>query len=316
MLLLAQQSYASRDGKALIAIGGELERREVYDPAWSLLADAPIITQLPETREWDGRVIPEGTLLVRRRIRHLGAELRMARFVVPASLRALKVVVATEGRLVSLLARSFPEVQIIDREAPFVPLEPVWHASYERLAEFFGRDENAIRQSWRPLAAMSASQSSHCGPPKIGIAWHSVNVRKALPEIADWRDLLRGKNVQFVSLQYNEEDAGFQQLAEASRYPMMSSSPIDQLKDLDGFATQVAAMQGVLTISNTTAHMAGALGIPCVVVLDDIQHLTWPIGTNETPFYPNLRVVRQRGEGWSSVLEIAFQQLLQMIGQK
>ena len=56
--------------------------------------------------------------------------------------------------------------------------------------------------------------------------------------------------------------------------------------DLDGFAAQVAGVRGVLTISNTTAHLAGALCVPCVVILDNGSITNWPDHGDTTPLYP------------------------------
>ena len=57
--------------------------------------------------------------------------------------------------------------------------------------------------------------------------------------------------------------------------------------DLDGFAGKVAGVRGVLTISNTTAHLAGALGVPCVVILDNGSITNWPDQGETTPLYPS-----------------------------
>ena len=78
---------------------------------------------------------------------------------------------------------------------------------------------------------------------------------------------------------------------------------MDQFKDLDGYAAQVSSVKGVLTISNTTAHLAGALGIPCVVILDDGPVTTWPDHENISPFYPSLRLVRRQHRDWKECLE-------------
>lgn len=56
-----------------------------------------------------------------------------------------------------------------------------------------------------------------------------------------------------------------------------------------------------MTISNTTAHMAGALGVPCFVIVDDLPHLIWPVAETKTPFYPSVEIVRRQGRDWPAV---------------
>ena len=114
------------------------------------------------------------------------------------------------------------------------------------------------------------------------------------------------------SLQYQEGRAGLAELVKASGRPVKAARRVDQFKDLDGFAGQVSSVRRVLTISNTTAHMAGALGIPCVVVLDQESVTTWPDHGDRSPFYPNTRLIRRCSDGWASTLEKALELLLQI----
>ena len=50
---------------------------------------------------------------------------------------------------------------------------------------------------------------------------------------------------------------------------VIHDTEINQLVDLDGFAAQIAALDGVISISNTTIDMAGMLAVPTVHIRDD-----------------------------------------------
>ena len=67
--------------------------------------------------------------------------------------------------------------------------------------------------------------------------------------LSDWKGRLQ-------SLQYREQDAGFRNLCALAARPIKTSLIINQIESLDDFAHQIAGLRGVLTISNTTAHMA------------------------------------------------------------
>ena len=67
---------------------------------------------------------------------------------------------------------------------------------------------------------------------------------------------------------------------------------------------------------NTTAHMAGALGIPCVVVLDNGIVTTWPYTSVKTPFYPKTRLFRQRNDSWLTALQKGREMLMSMINKQ
>jgi hypothetical protein len=290
----------------LLRAGDELERLGQWEEAWNKLAQAGELRVPPTRLSWGGPGSPGQSVLVRRRIRHLGAELRNARFAALAREHVETVIVATEPRLIPLLSRSFPQVSYVDA-ADCASLRADSETSYERLASHFGRSDGEIAASFRPLVP-----KTHETPSGIGIAWHSVNKRKALPALDDWAATVSGEQSPVQSLQYDEMKAGIDQL-ETLAGRAVGRSPSDQKIDVDGFAALVSSVRGVLTISNTTAHIAGALGKPCVVILDDLGHLSWPVGRDRTPFYPLTRLVRRQGRDWQDVLREANSLLEQLM---
>jgi hypothetical protein len=78
---------------------------------------------------------------------------------------------------------------------------------------------------------------------------------------------------------------------------------VDQLADIDLFAAQVAAMDQVLTIDNSTAHLAGALGIPVWLMLPFAADWRWLKDRSDSPWYSTIQIFRQPAPGdWPSVL--------------
>ena len=80
----AAKAVADRNDRAMIDLGGEFERRSLFGTAWSLMARGVEVRAPSPSALWQGQPISDQTLLVRRRMRHLGAELRMSRFVARA----------------------------------------------------------------------------------------------------------------------------------------------------------------------------------------------------------------------------------------
>ena len=310
---LAALDAARRNGDAaeLVRIGGILEREGSFADAFAGLAEGSEIRSPPKFDLWRGPGHRSEALLIQRRMRHLGAELRSARFIECALRDVAKVIVATEARLIPLLHRSFPGATYIDREGKADLLQVDNETSYERLGCFYGSTCEEIERSFRPLVPPSTNVPAN----GIGIAWYSLNGRKQLPTLQDWADELRQMDGRVQSLQYDEFAAGLETLEALARH-QIDSSPIDQRQDVDAFAGLVASVRGVLTISNTTAHMAGALGVPCVVLLDDLDHLSWPARGDKTPFYPNLRLIRQGGRPWPDVIQEGMTCLHQLIQRK
>ena len=91
---------------------------------------------------------------------------------------------------------------------------------------------------------------------------------------------------------------------------------IDQLVDLDGFAAQIAALDAVVSISNTTIDVAGMLGKPTVHIRDDnLSSAIWP-RSGPTPFYPGMIMLYKQRRPWSDVLAEARAHLEKLIPEK
>jgi ADP-heptose:LPS heptosyltransferase len=109
-------------------------------------------------------------------------------------------------------------------------------------------------------------------------------------------------DVRWINLQYGDHDAMSEQIAAASA-PILIDRSVDQFSNIDVFAAQIAAMDMVLTIDNSTAHLAGALGVPTWVLLPFAPDWRWLQLREDSPWYPTMRLFRQPKIGdWQSVV--------------
>jgi hypothetical protein len=66
----------------------------------------------------------------------------------------------------------------------------------------------------------------------------------------------------------------------------------------------------VISIDNSTVHMAGALGVPVWVLLPYAPNWRWLLDREDSPWYPSARLIRQpRAESWDLVIESVRQRL-------
>ena len=85
---------------------------------------------------------------------------------------------------------------------------------------------------------------------------------------------------------------------------IFTDKDINPSGDLDNFAAQVASMDLVITISNTTAHMAGALGVPIWNILPTGPGRLWYwfLSGSTSPWYKSMRLFRHAyNEGWKTL---------------
>jgi ADP-heptose:LPS heptosyltransferase len=62
-------------------------------------------------------------------------------------------------------------------------------------------------------------------------------------------------------------------------------------------------MDLVITVDTALAHLAGALGIPTLLMVTHEPDWRWMLNRDDSPWYPTLRLYRQLRPGdWDSVV--------------
>jgi ADP-heptose:LPS heptosyltransferase len=109
--------------------------------------------------------------------------------------------------------------------------------------------------------------------------------------------------VRFVNLQYGDVSRDLAALDASVQSRMFICPDIDNLRDLDGLAALMCNCDLIVTVGNTTAHLAGALGLKAWVLLPFSPSWRWMNSGSQTPWYPALRLYRQAAtKDWQSVL--------------
>jgi hypothetical protein len=301
----------------------KLLRVELYERAWELRVRAAGLKQRGPIPQWDGGDLAGKCVLVGvcREPISVGEELRLTRFIAPLAQRARRCIVLAESRLVPLLQRSFPEVDVrprgVDDAAAFAEADVATH--YETVALHYAKTADELRRSIVRLRADPTLADSirqryrrKSNGPLLGMAWSSSNERKVLPDLTSWAPLLQAPSATFVSLQYGDIASDLKVLNELSAGRVIDDSEIDQLRDLDSFAAQIAALDAVVSISNTTIDMAGMLGAPTLHIRDDKSSQIWPL-SGPSPWYPNMVFLYKQQRPWSDVFAEARSRLEQII---
>ena len=67
--------------------------------------------------------------------------------------------------------------------------------------------------------------------------------------------------------------------------------------------TAIANLDLVVTVDTAVAHLAGALGRPAWVMLRAMPDWRWLVDHDDSPWYPTVRLFRQRRRGdWDEVV--------------
>jgi tetratricopeptide (TPR) repeat protein len=135
---------------------------------------------------------------------------------------------------------------------------------------------------------------------KVGLVWGGdpchVNDRNRSVPLAALASLGDVQNITFISLQKGPRAA-------EAKNPPASLRLLDfseELQDLADTAGLIAALDLVISIDTSVAHLAGALGVPVFVLLQAHPDWRWMLDRIDSPWYPTARLFRQvRGGDWT-----------------
>lgn len=261
---------------------------------------------------WSGSAMPSGRLLVVGQP-GVGDEILFASLVPDLVGAGIACRFACDPRIVSLLQRSLPGTEVVARvagaSAVAMPAPATGCAAQipasdlprylRRSPEDFARQRPYLVADPQRVAALRARHRDArlC----VGLSWRSVasETRSLGLEqlVAALAPGLAAAGGRLVSLQYGVDDQ------ERRFAGLHHETSVDPSSDLDGFAALVAAMDLVITIDNTTAHIAGGLGVPSWVLLPFMPAWFWGVTGAATPWYPSARLFRQAiPADWTGVL--------------
>jgi tetratricopeptide (TPR) repeat protein len=108
------------------------------------------------------------------------------------------------------------------------------------------------------------------------------------------------RGTAFASLQVGPRAADLKKLKKGS------SAITDLAPDLNDFcdtAGAITALDLVITVDTSVAHLAGALGRPVWLLLPWVADWRWLLNREDCPWYPTMRLFRQeKGEAWPAVI--------------
>ena len=124
--------------------------------------------------------------------------------------------------------------------------------------------------------------------------------------------LLQRSEFRFVSLQYGDDAPHLERFHKLSGIEVLHDDTIDPHRDMDGWLCQVAAMDAVVSIANTTVHGAGGLGVPTLCLVSQQSDWRWinPEIYKGCYWYPSVDALYQdSNSNWKLALNEADQWL-------
>ncbi len=298
---------------------------DCYEDAWAasdaIDARARAAGMLDPQRFWDGAPV-SGRRVMLRCLHGFGDALQFIRYAPRIGEQAASLCVEAHPEIVSLL-RACAGVDHVISWGPDAPAEqPVWDAQVEIMevprifrATFATLPRAVPYLDFAKLApSPSANDSTRQmerrrsrGRVQVGISWRSSewNPLRSLPLGLLTAALRTLGRCDFYSLQ----QGGARDLADEP------GTPVENIEaEFAELAVRMAHLDVVLTIDGVLAHLAGALGLPVLLLLPFAADWRWGL-RDTTPWYAHTRLFRQPAPGeWASPVAGAIAALRHLTG--
>jgi len=232
----------------------------------------------------------------------IGDVIQFCRYLPLLFKQEARVIVAVSKKLVGLirslgdclevceLGGNLPE---FDYHCPFLSLPLAFETSLETIpnpSKYLFSNRSRSESLNKELIKLISKKKK-----KVGISWkskaektgknRSININKLLGSLSS-------KNFQYINLQYGEVGEDIEEVKKDLGLHIIQA-PIDLYEDVDGLTSLIDQCDMIISIDNTTVHLAGALGKDTRLLLPFNADWRWLTNRTDSPWYPTLKIYRQ-----------------------
>jgi tetratricopeptide (TPR) repeat protein len=130
---------------------------------------------------------------------------------------------------------------------------------------------------------------------KIGISWKSQKARYSEDKtinLEKLKPIFKIPNVKFINLQYGETRSELKDFKNNASIDITTINEIDLFNDFESICALLKNLDLLVTVSNSTAHLAGAIGTPTLLIKPP-NHATfhyWNQKNEKTPWYNSIKL--------------------------
>jgi len=253
---------------------------------------------------WTGESFAGKTLLVHYE-QGLGDTLMLIRYLPLVKARGGRVLLLVQPRLAYLVTTCPGIDQVIPEGMTLPPFD--LQVSLFSLPAVFKTDLDSIPADIPYLGippqvsnaeAIAGALTASEGRTRVGLAWagfagHARDAERSIP-VEALAPLGALPGVAWHGLQTGREET-------PSLPGYLSLAP--WLTSFSDTAYALSGMDLVITVDTALAHLAGALGIPTLLLVTHVPDFRWMLERDDSPWYPTLRIYRQPRPGdWASVM--------------
>ncbi len=292
-------------------------RVELFSKIKKFLSPAPV------KRRWDGTACLAGKTILLIQEQGVGDQIQAIRFVKQFVDLGAKVLLLEDDRL-TLLFKSLPWlVEFVSEGQQY----DYWFPMMSTMKQFI-KSESDIKPQPPYLFAEKDKKafwtkrlSSLGGDLNVGIAWRG-GAEKNLKELRSLSFVELGlvttnQKVNFINLQYDSNESEGEDFNKVHNRSLLTLEGLDLRNDFTALAAVLTSLDLVITVDNTVVHLAGALGVPAWLLLPKSPDWRWQLDREDSPWYPSLRLFRQKELGnWEEVIVRVKAELDRLVKQQ
>ena len=222
----------------------------------------------------------------------LGDTIMFSRYIPSLKKIAKKIIIQTDKELVSILNNSFKDIEVFSKSEKTIQYDiviPIMNLPYALNLDF---DNIPLSNSY--LEANSIDLKSN--KLKVGIFYQGNKrvFKNRSIDFAKINKLSDLNNIQLFSFQLENNESETNNIINLK----------NNIKDYSDTASLLKALDVLVTIDSSIAHMAGALGVKTYLLLPHTAEWRWFNDNETTPWYKSITIFKQKSPNdWDEVIE-------------
>ncbi len=262
---------------------------------------------------WQGQ--PDKTVLVWAE-QGIGDEIMFSSMIPELEKVSSSITVQCDTRLIELFQNSFGNnIRFQGTDEPIlkedydcqIPMGSLCSFFRSNKSDFLNASTKFLCCDKRKSLELREELKTFGGEYFIGISWktHARTPRAKFRniELGALAQDLSSEGIKLVCLQYDVLPDELESVSRQLGIEIIQFSEIDNKNDINGLASLIMACDSVVTIDNSTAHLAGALGQNVKVLLPFVHDWRWGLKDLSSYWYEDVELYRQtKPEDWASAL--------------
>ena len=220
-------------------------------------------------------------------------------------------VIECDPRLLNFYKRSFPEYSekfvshgtITNDDEKFKEIDNVVYAGslgryYRKSLKDFKKN-SFLKVDQKKFNEMQKKLSVYKKEYKIGLSWKSFNNQFAEDKslsLKDFNNIFNLTNCDIFNVQYGDVENEINSFNSVNQNKLLNIDGLDLFNDFEGIASLLKSLDVFVSISNSTAHLAGALGVKTILIKPEnfaVFHY-WNQKTDNTPWYDSVKLIDKK----------------------